>query len=166
MSGFDSRQFRNVLGRFATGVTVVTTAAADGTPLGVTVNSFTSVSLDPPLVLFCLERDAFCRPAFERASHFAVNILGSGQRALSDRFAEPSQDKWNDLEFRTGDHGCPLLPGTLGALECERHAMHDGGDHVILIGRVVSLDANSGSPLVYFRGAYTALNDRDGRSSS
>ncbi len=169
MSGFDSRQFRNVLGQFATGVTVVTTNAPDGTPLGVTVNSFTSVSLDPPLVLFCLERDAFCCPAFERSTHFAVNILGSGQRALSDRFAEPGTDKtdkWSDLEIRIGDHGCPLLPGTLGALECERHAMHDGGDHIILIGRVLSLDANSGSPLVYFRGAYTALTEPDGRSSN
>ncbi len=146
-------------------MTVVTTAAPDGTPFGVTVNSFTSVSLDPPLVLFCLERDAFCRPAFEQATHFAINILGSSQRALSVRFSEPGQVKWNDLEFRIGDHGCPLLPGTLGALECERHAMHDGGDHLILVGRVRSLDANSGSPLVYFQGAYTALNDPDGRST-
>lgn len=150
--------FRAVLGRFATGVTIVTARAAGGEPVGLTVNSFTSVSLDPPLVLFCLDRTAGSLPAFEAAQGFAVNILGADQEAVSTRFADPEAARFSVDGVETWSTGSPILSDAVAALDCTVHARHDGGDHVILVGRVQRLAVMSeGEPLVYWRGGYRRL---------
>ncbi|HYD31550.1 MAG TPA: flavin reductase family protein [Azospirillaceae bacterium] len=153
---FDSRDFRTALGCFATGVTVVTTLDAERQPVGVTVNSFTSVSLAPPLVLFCLGRTAQSVAAFEATGAFAVNMLADDQQELSLRFASRERaDRWNGVAWESWDTGCPILTGSLAILECDREAVHDGGDHLILVGRVRRLASRTdGKPLLYFRGAY------------
>ncbi|HZH27176.1 MAG TPA: flavin reductase family protein [Azospirillaceae bacterium] len=154
----DQRMFRDALGFFATGIAVVTTTDGTGAPIGLTVNSFTSVSLDPPLVLFCIDRGTQCLEAFAQTGRFAVNILEEGQRAISARFASPVADRFDRVEYTPGLGGCPLLAGCLSTLECELRAVHDGGDHVILVGEVVRLaHAGGGRPLLYFRGAYAEL---------
>ena len=150
--------FRAVLGRFATGVTVVTTRSPEGDPVGLTVNSFTSVSLDPPLILFCLDLEAGSLPAFEAASCFAVNILGTDQEAVSNRFADPLAARFSANEFTGWSTGAPILADALAALDCTVHARHDGGDHVILVGRVQRLAVlDDAEPLVYWRGSYRKL---------
>ncbi len=154
---FDTRRFRDVLGCFATGVAIVTTRRADGSPEGLTVNSFTSVSLDPPLVLFSLDRHGRCAGPFSQASHFAVHILGSSQTELSRMFATRGGTEWSRIDWTAGLGGCPLLPGDLATLQCAVHARHDGGDHMIVIGRVLSLRHSEGDPLVYFRGRYRGI---------
>ncbi len=149
--------FKAACGRYATGVTVVTTVDTDGRPEGLTVNSFTSVSLTPPLVLFCLERAAGSYGAFGRTERFAVNVLSEDQAALSTHFATPNNpDKFADVAVETDVDGLPHLTGALSRLVCTVEARHEGGDHVILVGRVrrVSLGAESGRPLVYYRGGY------------
>lgn len=155
----DTRDFRNALGGFATGITVVTTLDREGSPVGVTVNSFSSVSLDPPLVLFCLGRTAQSFPAFEAAPAFAINILADDQQELSGRFATRTlQDRWQGVAWERWETGCPILAGGLAALECDREAVYDGGDHVILVGRVRRLASRTdGKPLLYFRGQYGTI---------
>lgn len=154
----DPSAFRAVLGRYATGVTVVTTRDADGLPVGLTVNSFTSVSLDPPLVLFCLDRAAGSFSAFEAADGFAVNILSADQAAISGRFADPDARRFSEEPVETWDSGSPILSDALAALDCAVHARHDGGDHVILIGRVLDLQLRTHEePLVYWCGTYRRL---------
>jgi flavin reductase (DIM6/NTAB) family NADH-FMN oxidoreductase RutF len=155
----DHRAFRKVLGCFATGVTVVTTVTAPaGVPAGVTVSSFASVSLDPPLVLFSLDRGSAHLEAFSASGRFAVNILGETQQALSMRFAGAEADRWVDLAWQTGETGAPLIPGCIAALDCLTHALVDGGDHVIFIGRVVSASGDRDArPLLYHAGAYRHL---------
>jgi len=158
-SGHDPRTLRDALGCFATGVTVVTCLGTDGEPAGLTVNSFTSVSLDPPLLLVCLHKKAgSARPLIE-ASHFAVNVLQTGQQPASIRFSTRDEDRFGTTAWSCGEAGAPILRDSLGVFECERHAVHDGGDHHILIGRVVkaSFDA-SVDPLLYFRGLYRRLH--------
>ena len=155
---FDQREFRTALGHFATGITVVTARSRDGELLGITANSFNSVSLDPPLILFSLERAAFSRPAFEAAGAFAVNILGSSQTALSQNFARTQGDKWRGITYERWATGSPILSDCLAAFDCRTHAIHDGGDHLIFVGEVLRFEARSeGDPLIYFRGSYTAL---------
>ena len=152
---FDHRQFRDVMGSFATGVAVATAVDGQGRPAGVTVSSFTSLSLDPPLILFCLEWTAETWPTFRDGEHFAVNILGEGQRALSSRFAAMRTDRWSGVEHRRGLYGCPLLPDTVGWIVCRKETVHEGGDHAIIVGRVEALDRDAArSPLLHFRGAY------------
>jgi flavin reductase (DIM6/NTAB) family NADH-FMN oxidoreductase RutF len=152
---FDHRQFRDVMGSFATGVAIATTVDGTGRPIGVTVSSFTSVSLDPPLILFCLEWAAESWAAFRDGEHFAVNILGEGQSALSSRFASVRVDRWAGVEHRPGLHGCPLLPDTVGWVVCRKETVHEGGDHAILVGRVEALERDpQRTPLLHFRGAY------------
>ncbi len=151
----DQRQFRDVMGSFATGVAVVTTRDAAGRPAGVTVSSFTSVSLDPPLILFCLEWTAETWPAIRDAAFFAVNILAEDQAALSSRFASMHVDRWAGISPDPGPHDCPLLPGTVGWVVCRKHAIHEGGDHAIVVGHVERLECDAArSPLLHFRGAY------------
>ncbi|MFG1480126.1 flavin reductase family protein [Xanthobacter sp. V4C-4] len=158
----DSRTFRQVLGQFATGVAVVTASADDGTRIGVTMSSFNSVSLDPPLVLFCVDRRAHSLPALRAARGFGINILGEGQQALSDRFARPLEDKWSAVEHRLGAHDVPLISGALAHLECAPHAIHAGGDHEIFVVRVLRISAaGTEPPLVFFRGRYHALASTD-----
>lgn len=158
-SGSDERTLRDALGSFATGVTVVTCADGQGRPYGLTVNSFTSVSLDPPLLLVCVARAARCAPIVTAAPHFAVNVLQAAQEPQSIRFSTRNEDRFGSTPWSTGETGAPLLVESLGVFECERHAVHDGGDHDILIGRVVraSFDPTL-DPLLFFRGRYRRLH--------
>ncbi|HVJ43112.1 MAG TPA: flavin reductase family protein [Dongiaceae bacterium] len=155
---FDQRDFRTALGHFATGITVVTACSADGELFGVTVNSFNSVSLDPPLVLFSLERRAFSLPAFETSGAFAVNVLSEAQTDLSQNFARTQGDKWSDIAYERWVTGSPILQGCVAAFDCRTHAIYDGGDHRIFLGEVLRFETLSeDEPLIYFRGSYTGL---------
>lgn len=171
---FSSRQFRDALGCFATGVTIVTGRAADGRPVGLTANSFTSVSLAPPLVLFCLDRRAESLPAFTQGRHFAINVLRADQEHLSTRFANPTIDRFADLAVETWETGCPILSDTLVSLECDLHASHDGGDHLILVGLVRGLRSSEPErppqrpgrgPLLYYRGGYRRVDARQSEAA-
>src|SRR5262245_14240874 len=139
-ASLDGRALRHALGHYATGVTIVTTRTADGRPTGVTVNSFTSVSLEPPLVLFCLSGRSSLLSAFEQAPYFAVNVLATGQQALSNLFARPSQNTWEDVRYRDGSYGCALLGDAIGCFECARRAAYPGGDHIIFVGEVLRFE--------------------------
>lgn len=154
----DERSFRKALGCFASGVAVMTTADAAGRPVGVTVSAFSSLSLNPPLILFCLDRRTSGIEAF-RTGSFAVNILREDQRELSIRFASRRDDKFAGLECRSGATGAPLLPNCLAVLECTTERVADGGDHEIFIGRVEHMEYQTGGqPLLYFRGAYARID--------
>ncbi|WP_336658806.1 flavin reductase family protein [Leucobacter sp. USHLN153] len=152
--GFDARDLRSAFGQFATGVTVVTTTTPSGERVGVTANSFTSLSMDPPLVLWCPGRHLRSLPAFEEASHFAINVLASDQHELSRRFAVGASDKFSGVEVREGIAGLPLIPGTLATFECETVARHEAGDHVIYIGHIRRYAHTSAEPLVFHGGRY------------
>jgi flavin reductase (DIM6/NTAB) family NADH-FMN oxidoreductase RutF len=155
---FDTRAFRNALGGFATGITVVTAVAPDGTPLGLTVSSFNSVSLEPPLVLWSLDANSQCLNAFERASHFAVNVLAADQEDVSNRFASRAEDKFAGLTWSAGLGGAPLLPGTCASFECINAARHPGGDHLIFIGQVERFSHDPArEPLIFQGGRYRRL---------
>jgi len=157
---FDPRSFRQALGCFATGITVVTSVGLDGEYLGFTANSFNSVSLDPPLVLFSLDRGAYSLKAFEAAGVFAINILREDQEAVSIAFARALSNKWEGVRTEIWQTGSPILIDALASFDCETTSMHDGGDHVIFVGRVLRLRAGvDGRPLLYFRGAYRQIND-------
>lgn len=161
-SVMDSQTFRSALGCFATGITVVTAAAPSGEFLGITANSFNSVSLDPPLVLFSLHRAAYSLGAFADGGHFAVNILSEGQRELSVRFAKALEDKWSGIDYEIWDTGAPIIKNCLASFECRTRALYDGGDHVIFLGEVLRLRfAGDGRPLLYFRGRYRGLGEED-----
>ena len=149
-----SKKLRQALGTFATGVTVVTTVDGDGKPRGFTANSFTSVSLDPPLILVCLSKESASCPAFSESRHFCVNILAETQQEISAIFATPGLDRFAQVDWQKGGQGPPVLADVISWFECETHRVVDGGDHVILLGRVVDHDFNSRSPLVYCGGAY------------
>lgn len=154
----DQREFRAALGHFATGITVVTARSRSGELLGMTANSFNSVSLDPPLVLFSMDRRTLSLPAFEEAGCFAINVLSESQTDMSRSFARTMGDKWQGIEFDCWETGSPILPNCLANFDCRTHAIHDGGDHRIFIGEVVRFTASTeGSPLLYFRGSYAAL---------
>ena len=158
----ETGDFRRALGAFATGITVITTLGPRGEPVGLTANSFNSVSLDPPLVLFSVGRHARSLTAFLSSHHFAVNILSDDQKALSDGFARPTKDKWAGIDFETWEHGCPILPGCLANLECQIRYTHMGGDHVIFVGKVERMAYDpEGAPLVYFRGGYCGIEKPD-----
>jgi flavin reductase (DIM6/NTAB) family NADH-FMN oxidoreductase RutF len=151
----DPREFRQALGCFATGITVVTTASREAGMVGITANSFKSVSLDPPLVLFSLDRRAYSLAAFHSAGHFAINVLSKGQRHLSVIFATPLIDKWDNVHYELWDTGCPILTDTLANFECKTQHIYDGGDHLIFVGRVQKMRfAADGEPLLFFRGGY------------
>jgi len=155
MIDIDPKEFRRVLGHYATGVAIVTAADTAGGHVGVTVNSFTSVSLAPELVLFSLARTLRSLPAFRDAKHYGINILTARQRALCARFATGGADKWSNTAIRRGEHGVPLIDEALASLECERHSIVEGGDHLVFICRVVDLAVGSDNePLLYFRGNY------------
>ena len=150
----DQRAFKKTLGHFPTGVTVVTARRADGEPVGLTVNSFTSVSLVPPLILWCLGNESPNLPVFEQANYFAVNILGADQGWLSNQFARPIEDKFTDVRWSEGRFGVPIIEGTVGQLICSTFDRHPGGDHRIYLGRVEDLQTPGGEPLVYMGGQY------------
>ncbi|WP_296172271.1 alpha/beta fold hydrolase [uncultured Brevundimonas sp.] len=158
-SGSDVRTLRDALGCFGTGVTVVTTTDGNGTPVGLTANSFTSVSLAPPLLLFCLARSAGSLAAFEASSTFAVNVLHIGQQPTSDRFARPGEDRFAETAFEPWHDGVPALVGSLAVFLCRKHAVHDGGDHRIFVGEVIRARFEPRrDPLLYFRGRYRRLH--------
>jgi flavin reductase (DIM6/NTAB) family NADH-FMN oxidoreductase RutF len=155
---FDSKAFRTALGSFPTGIAVIT-ALGPETHIGITVNSFTSVSLDPPLVLWCIDRRSRRYPSFANAPGFTVSILGSGHKAVSARLAGAGEHNLDGIDLFPTELGPPGLADSLAVFECQRESVQDAGDHAILIGRVlrfVRLDG-AGAPLVYFQGRYGAL---------
>lgn len=154
----DTQAFREALAEFATGVAVVTAVTIDGDRVGMTVSSFNSVSLDPPLVLFSIARSALSLSAFEQVEHYAVNLLHVDQTDISSRFSRALADKWAALECLSGANGSPLLPDVMAVFECEHFAQYDGGDHVIFVGRVSRFAISGGRrPLLFFRGGYHAI---------
>ncbi|MDB5654953.1 MAG: flavin reductase [Tardiphaga sp.] len=154
----DPRAFRQALGQFATGVAVITAQGGCGSAVGMTMSSFNSVSLDPPLVLFSIDRKAFSLKAMAEAKGYAVNILGRDQEHLSNRFARALDDKWAAVEHTLGHMAAPLIAGALAHFECAPYAQYDGGDHVIFVGRVVRFSAfPANEPLIFFGGAYRTL---------
>jgi flavin reductase (DIM6/NTAB) family NADH-FMN oxidoreductase RutF len=159
VAGSDPRTLRDALGTFATGVTVVTTTAPDGTPIGLTANSFTSVSLDPPLLLVCPARDASSTRIMEQVEHFAVNVLHIGQQETSNLFATRGEDRFAATDVEMWEHGVPIIRNSLASFECRKYAEYDGGDHVILVGEVLRVRyAPQRDPLLYFRGKYRKLH--------
>lgn len=162
---FDTRQLRDALGRFVTGVTVVTTRDAQGRPHGVTANSFTSVSLDPPLVLWCQALKALSYPVYRDSPYFAVNILAEHQIDLSGRFARSGEDKFADLAHDSGLGEVPILPEVVAHLECLKVDSHVAGDHVIHIGQVRHLVVSEGRPLVFSSGRYMQTTPHPGQTA-
>lgn len=159
----DTREFRDALGRFATGVALVTAALEDG-PTGLIVNSLTSVSVEPPLVLFCASRSSVTWSRMRRADRFAVNVLGRDLEAFVARAAAPGSDRFAGVAWTPGRGGAPLLTHALASLECETVAEHPGGDHWIVIGRVDDLHVSSTvEPLIFFQGDFHGLQDRGRR---
>lgn len=153
----DSRSFRNALACFASGVTVVTAVAADGRSVGVTVSAFSSLSLDPPMILVCLDRRTTDLDIY-RAGPFAVNILHESQKDISIRFSTRGGDRWAETPHHGGCNGCPIIDGCLASVECDTESAHEAGDHVILIGRVTQASyAAGGGALTYFRSTYASL---------
>ena len=153
----DKQEFRRVLGQFAAGVAIVTTVGEDGKPHGLTATAFTSVSLEPPLVLVCVDKAADSHPHFHASRVFAVNFLRVDHEHLSRRFAVSGGDKFKDLVVARGVTGAPLLPETLGYLECRTVEIFEGGDHTIFLGQVEAGDARDGEPLLHFRGTYRRI---------
>ncbi|PZG55339.1 flavin reductase [Spongiactinospora gelatinilytica] len=151
------RSLRAALGQFATGVAVVTTVTPDGERAGVTVNSFSSVSLDPPLVLWCLSDRAPSAPVFLRAGRFAVNVLAAGQDELSTRFATPAPDKFAGVDLLTTPTGLPVLAGTLATFTCRTSHVYAGGDHHIFLGAVEHHERSAGEPLIFHSGRYRTV---------
>jgi len=156
----DSRALRNALGRFATGVTIVTAIDMDGHPIGLTVNSFSAVSLDPALVLWCLDNSSHNLAAFRKASHFAVNILAADQQEISNRFATWPADRFAGLVWQPGAGGAPLFPGCCATFEVANETDHAAGDHTIFIGRVERFSETPDlAPLLFHAGQYRTLSD-------
>ena len=152
-------EFRRVLGHFASGVTIVSTCDADGRPTGLTASAFSSVSLEPPLILVCVDHKSQSYPAMRERGRFAVNILAADQEAVSRRFASSRLDKFEGVPHRVSDLGVPLVEGAIARLECVTVSMHVEGDHTIFVGRVERADAAGGHPLLYARGRYERLAD-------
>ncbi|MEX0682830.1 MAG: flavin reductase family protein [Dehalococcoidia bacterium] len=148
----DATEFRNAMARFASGVTIVTTHNSAGEAVGFTASAFSSLSLEPPLLLVCLQRDADCYQAFIEAEHFAVSILGHGQSAIATRFATKAIDKLAGTPTVPGPHtGSPLIPGGVAQIECRMFGQAPGGDHTILVGEVIFADCDEErEPLVHF----------------
>ena len=159
----DTAALRRALGCFVTGVTIVTARGVDGRPHGFTANSFTSVSLDPPLVLVCIGHETEDLEVYRQCPHFAVHVLGESQQAISNRFATEDPDRFSGVRWREGPHGQPILEGCIASLECAAWRRTEAGDHMILIGRVLGCEDSIGPPLAYWRGRYRSLPlDRDG----
>lgn len=155
---FTSREFRDALGTFATGVCVITANPEGFEPFGMTVNSFASLSLDPPLLLWSLQKDSECMPAFEAATHFCVNVLELDQQAVSNRYAKKGDHSLEAGTFRVGKSGCAVLKEAMTSFECSIDARHDGGDHIILVGHCLEMNClPERKPLIFFKGAYREL---------
>lgn len=159
---FDSGNFRKALGSFTTGVTVVTTKAENGTDIGLTANSFNSVSLDPPMVLWSLGKTSASLSAFENAEHFAVHILAEDQQSLSGQFATKGIDKFAGVELERGPSDIPLLKKNAARFVCKSEFKYEGGDHIIFVGRVIEFDQSEVAPLLFHSGQYAQLSKKQG----
>ncbi len=154
---FDQGALRDALGRFATGVAVVTTCGVDGEPLGLAVNSFASVSLDPPEILWSIVSSAPSRSAFEQHGAFAVNVMAEAEKDQTLRFAKPLDNKFHGVDWRRGWRKTPVLENAIATLECDVKEMILCGDHHIVVGSVRAIQSQDGDPLVFFRGQFTSL---------
>ena len=150
-------EFRSVLGRFPSGVTVVTTLSGDGSDQGMTVSAFSSVSLEPPLILICIEKTASAYTALTTAASFVVNILSADQEQIARRFSIVDIDRFEGVGFSRSAEGIAVLEDALGVIGCRRAATHDAGDHTIIVGEVEATQINDGGPLLYYRGGYAQL---------
>ena len=157
MHGVDPAQFRQLLGRFATGVTVLTTRDPDGRPIGMTASSVASVSLRPPLVLVSVDKANDMHGALRTAQRFVLNVLAADQAALSRRFALDHPDRFEGISYRETKHGMPVLEGVLASIECEKQGEAPGGDHTVFFGLVTGGAVTDRSPLLYYRGGYAGL---------
>ncbi|NQV99758.1 MAG: flavin reductase family protein [Rhodospirillales bacterium] len=151
---FDTRAFRNALGLFPTGITVITTLGPDEKPEGLTANSFGAVSLEPALVHWCLGKKAPSMPVFQACTHFAINVLKEDQRDISNKFATPAVDKFEGVDWRRGLGGSPIIASSLAVFECRHTMSYEGGDHLIFIGGVEEFTHVQGAPLLFSAGAY------------
>jgi flavin reductase (DIM6/NTAB) family NADH-FMN oxidoreductase RutF len=165
-SSIDPRDFRNALGTYATGVTIITATAADGKPYGITCNSFASVSLNPPLVLWSLGVYSSSLTVFQNASHFTVHVLGTSQRALANKFAKSSEDKFAGLDWTPGLGNAPVLAESVANFQCRSVNRYYGGDHVIFLGAVEAYAYNAKQPLLFARGTYGGFLADDERKKS
>ena len=156
-TAIDPLAFRRACARFATGITVTTVRGPDGEPHGLTVNSFTSVSLTPPLILVCLDHSCTILEMFRNSAYFGVNILRDDQKPVSTRFAQRGLDRFNGTPWHSTDNGVPVLEGVLGFLECRLVQTLNAGDHCILIGEVISAEVTDGRPLLYYNSSYRGL---------
>jgi 3-hydroxy-9,10-secoandrosta-1,3,5(10)-triene-9,17-dione monooxygenase reductase component len=154
----NSKSYRQCLGKFATGVTVVTCCDADSNPYGITANSFSSVSLEPPLVLWNIAKVSNSLQAYLDAEHFAINVLAEDQQQLSVHFARADHTLFQGIDYSLTDEGAPLLSGTLATFECRTHATHDCGDHFIIVGEVTGFMSGDGDPLLFFGGGYRKID--------
>lgn len=153
----EKNELRRVLGHFATGVTVITTCDEQGQPFGLTANAVTSVSLVPPLILICVDKQADTYPYFDRSKVFAINILSDRQETISRRFATSGIEKFEGIGYRKNDIGCAILDDAVGHIDCRIVQSYDAGDHTIYVGEVESAEAEDISPLLFFRGGYRKL---------
>lgn len=153
----DPLVFRRTCARFATGITITTVRGPDREPHGLTANSFTSVSLTPPLVLVCIDQSCTILPMFRNSAYYGINILREDQRYVSTRFAQRGLDRFNGIPWRETDTGVPVLNDVIGFLECRLVQSVDAGDHCILIGEVLSAEFKDGRPLLYFNSRYREL---------
>ena len=159
MTTITSENLKYAFGSFPTGITVVTALPASGQPVGFTASSFTSVSMDPPLLLVCIDHQSENLDVFRSATHFGVNVLADDQRHISSRFAAEVDDRFDGIDWRQTANGTPMLGGTLSGFDCALETIHTAGDHDILIGKVVGLDAREGQALGYFRGKYGRFDE-------
>lgn len=155
----EKNELRRVMGHFATGVTIITTVNKEGQIHGFTANAFTSVSLEPPLLLISVDKKAESWPAFEESRIFTVNILADTQEALSRKFAVSGGNKFEGVAYRIGANRAPILEGALAFIECTLWAVYDGGDHTIFLGEIQQAEVREERPLLFFRGGYRALGD-------
>lgn len=163
---FDTKDFRNALGMFATGVTIVTALAEDGTAVGVTANSFNSVSMQPPLVLWSLAKNARSLPVFSGKEHWNVHILSNQQETLSNRFARPGEDKFAGLALDQGFSDAPLIPDCSARFQCRTMFQYEGGDHIIFVGEVIEYNRTERPPLLYVTGGYALATRKSGAVST
>jgi flavin reductase (DIM6/NTAB) family NADH-FMN oxidoreductase RutF len=155
---FDSRAFRNALGRFATGVCLITVVDEKGGALALTANSFSSVSLEPPLVLWSLQNNSEVYDAFSRPRYFAINVLTAGQLEHSNRYAKKGDHQLAAEHYSAGRFGAPIIENALASFECELEVTHEGGDHLIIVGRVLDMQqSDDGDPLLFYCGSYREL---------
>jgi len=156
----EKSELRRVMGHFATGVTVITTFSNEGKLHGLTANAFTSVSLEPPLLLICVDKKAESYPSFEQSKVFTINILADDQEDISRKFAiTGTPDKFEGISYRLGANKAPILNGSLGYIECKIAAVYEGGDHTIYLGEIQQAETRDGKPLLFYRGGYRAIGD-------